>query len=355
MSEKQKQCVLTAGYDNSFSIIFGNNIHGKQLNNGDNIVIEWLSHSGKKGNIMYSEPTDFMFYDSGKDKIGNTVNLNLFFILKMNNCISGGIDADNIDIIKQMIGYNSRSLVLASRDNFKLFFKRFSFVGKVNCWFGKNSLNMFVTCLTNAISDVTTPENYFTIPKNSLYLNNDQEQQIINALSESNKLYAGISVKFIKPLIRRYAVICFIKEDDVYNRGLIQESIRNSLANYFINLQDNIDIIYKSDMVNKILNECEHIKFIDINFISELAEETYKNTYYEKYEIISIDNHYVYNSSRVFYELDNQPGLDKYGNIVLDTVLEIPLLQGGFQYYPNKDINDRNTSINIETIQYYYI
>ena len=73
--------------NNSFSIIFGNNAHGKKLLAGDNVVVEWLSHLGKKGNIMTSENSKFAFYDSGYDKLGNMVNLNTFLTVTKNNCI----------------------------------------------------------------------------------------------------------------------------------------------------------------------------------------------------------------------------------------------------------------------------
>lgn len=355
MSEDAEQCTVTVGYDNTFSIIFGDGIYGKLLNEGDNVVVEWLSHRGKNANILSSETTDFIFYDAGKDMFGNTVNLNSFINISMINCVSGGINEDSITLIKNMIGYNSRSLVLASQDNFKLFFKRFSFIGKVNCWIGDNSLVIFTACVTNAINKEMTADAYFSTNKDSLLLSKDQEDQIIQTLNNSNKLFAGSVVKFIQPLIRRYAVICFIKEDSIYNRETIKDMIRNSFVNYFINLPDNTLIIYKSDLIKNALNDCQYIKFLDIEFISELAEETYKNTYYEKYELKNINNNFNYVSTKIFYESENKPGLDSYGNISLNNIMEIPLLQGGFHYYPNKEINDRNTSINIETIQYYFI
>jgi hypothetical protein len=204
---------------------------------------------------------------------------------------------------------------------------------------------------------MTTPEKYlYELKVNNLYLTNDQENQIIQSINNSNKIFAGVTLKFVKPIIRRYAIMFFIKEDDVYNRDLIKENIRNIVANYFINLDENITIIYKSDIINTILNNCDHIKFLDINIISELGEQTYKDTYYEKFDIKITDNNINYVSSKIFYETNNTPGLDEYGNIILNSKLEIPLLQGGFPYYPDKEsTNGRNTSINIETLQYYFI
>jgi hypothetical protein len=86
------------------------------------------------------------------------------------------------------------------------------------------------------------------------------------------------------------------------------------------------------------LDNIEDIVSIDIDIISELAEECYKNNYYEKYELIYINGSYKYITKKVIYEESSVPGLDFYGNISLDSKLEIPVLQGGFNYYPEKNI-----------------
>jgi hypothetical protein len=254
-----------------------------------------------------------------------------------------------------MIGYNSRALVLATEDNFKLFFKRFSFIGKVNCWSEENSMYMIVSCLSSAISDANSIDEYKRLALSDLYINDEQKDQIINTLSNSNKTFAGVSLKFINPIIRRYAIICFIKADDAYNKDYIKESIENELIQYFISLPDNTLKIYKSDLIMKVINGCPNVKSFDFMFVSELAEQTFKQGYFEKPQLTLANNTFHETTVKVFYEKDSQPGLDEYGNIELYSKLEIPLLQGGFNYYPNKENQHDNSSIKIETIQYIFI
>lgn len=355
MSEAALECVVTVGYDNAFDIIFGNGVYGKLLSSGDSIKVEWLSHNGTLGNILTNTKTNFSWSGKGKDMFGNSIDLNKFIKLSMNNCLSGGLNSDSINIVKNMIGYNSRSLILASEDNFKLFFKRFSFIGRVNCWSEENSMYIIAACLSDAITNATSVDKYLSLKDSDLYINQEQKDQILNTIQNSNKVFAGVTLKFIDPIIRRYAAICFVKINDSYNKEYVKESIRNSLVNYFINLPDNTLEIYKSDLILQVMNECEDIISFDIALISELAEETYINGYYEKYELQLVNNTFNYVSKKVFYEKDTNPGLDDYGNIKLNSKLEIPLLQGGFKYYSEKDSNDTTTQTTIETIQYLFI
>ena len=61
------------------------------------------------------------------------------------------------------------------------------------------------------------------------------------------------------------------------------------------------------------------------------------------------------NKIEEIYESSVYPGLDGYGNISLNSKLEVPVLHGGFNYYPEKDKNDKSNSIRIPEIQVYFI
>ena len=54
--------------------------------------------------------------------------------------ICGGTDADTIANVKELVGMNSRSLVLASEDNFKMFLKRMSQI--ILCLKSKRTMEM---------------------------------------------------------------------------------------------------------------------------------------------------------------------------------------------------------------------
>lgn len=360
MSENSKEVILSVGYENVFDIMFGNGIYGLIPEAGSTVQIYYLSHSGKVGNIGLLDKAVFKFIDNGYTSSGDTVNLNEYITLDLNTVISGGTDSDTIEFVRNMIGCNSRSNVIASEQNFKLFFKRFSFIGYVNCWSEENSMTVYATAISNIIDNVNSPNEYFKLTnkinkEQGIILTNEQKQMVINTLKNSNKSFAGLSLKFQDPEIRRYAAFCYVKSKSVYSKQDIQESIIDALGNYFMQLKDDTKFIPKSDIINICSNIHDDIESFDIDFISEIAEEAYMNSYYYKNELEYIDGQYQFVKTKVYYEADTTPGIDAYGNITLDTKLEIPILGGGFKYYPNKDANDKTTSVKTNAVTVIWI
>ena len=86
-----------------------------------------------------------------------------------------------------------------------------------------------------------------------------------------------------------------------------------------------------------------------------MGESAFEKGYYDKQILKFINRGYVIVPERIFYENNIVPGLDEYGNISLDTKLEVPVLRGGFKYYPNKENNDKTESIVIDAIQVFFI
>lgn len=355
MTENGKEYLVSVGFDNAIDITFGNNLYGKRLNSGDTVLIEYLRHSGDLGNILPNEISDFIFAEYSYDTLGNSVNSNDYMKLSVSTCISGGTNSDSIEFIRSMVGSNSRSLVLASEDNFKLFFKRFSFIGYVNCWSETNSMVVIATCLRNFMGELSSIDDYYNIPVENMLLTTEQKEMIINTLNNSNRAFAGITFRFQDPIIRRYAFICYVKIDSVYNQDTAKSEIRKCMANYFMNLPSDCTFIAKSDLIKYILDNSTTLKSIDIDIISEAAEQAYYNGYYDKYEMKFVNGTYEYKQNRVIYEHENQTGIDNYGNIQLDSKMEIPVLHGGFKYYVDKQSNNKTDYIVIDDIQVYFI
>ena len=355
MTEDGHEYMLTTGYENSFDIIFGNGINGKKLMEGDTVTVDYLTHNGSLGNISSIDGYEFMFDTYGVDSLGNSVDINDYMILSMKNCVSGGNNSDTIDFIRKMIGTNSRSSVLVSEDNFKLFFKRFSFIGYVNCWVESNNMYINVTCLSNIKENIKDIEDYYNMNVSDMTLKKYQKEMIINTLDNSNKTFAGLTLKFVDPVIRKYAFICYVKIDNTYNKDTAIQSIRKLLGDYFLNLDNDTTFIAKSDLISLIVNNVECIQAIDFDIISEYGEDAYYNNFYVKYELNYLNNSYKYEEVTEVYESTIYPGLDGYGNISLNSKIEIPILHGGFKYYPNKNTNSKTDVITIEDIQVYFI
>lgn len=355
MTENGTEYMCEIGYENSFDIIFGNGVYGKRLIEGQNIRIEYLKHAGITGNILPDEITQFSFSGMGNDVYGNNVDLNQYLILELNKCISGGTNSDSIEFIRNMVGKNSKSLVLASKDNFELFFKRFSFIGTVNCWSETNSMYIIASCTKNLSKELKNPEKYFELSDKKILLDEAQKEMIQSTLDNSQKSFAGITLKFEDPIIRKFAIMCYVKLDNVYERDIVKNDIKRYIALYFMNKLTNTQFIAKSDLVKYLLDNIKIIKSLDITFYSDLAESCYYNTYYYDYVFKEINGTFDYVKRKVMYESDVQPGLDKFGNISLNTKLEMPIISS-IKYYPNKkQLDNKNDFIKLNPVEIYFI
>lgn len=356
MYHDSKTYVLKPGYENIIDVMFGNGVYGRIPEAGASVRIVYLSHSGTLGNIGINEKTKLAFLNDGYDSFGNAVNLNDYITLSIPNVISGGTNSDSIDFVREMIGFNSRSNVLASEDNFNLFFKRFSFVGYTKCWSDTNSMIINATCLSNVLETIKEYDEYYKLTPNDMLLSDNHKAMIMNTLENSRKTWAGLTLKFQDPIIRRFSIICYVKSKNVYSRNVVKQDIKNAFAEYFMRLSNDVSFIPKSDLVTIALECNDEIESFDIDIISEMAEQAYRDGYYYKYEVKFVNGTYKYVPVKVYYEPGTNPGLDVYGNISLDSKLEIPMLNGGFMYYVNKDENDKsNVLSNIDAVQFVFI
>lgn len=356
MTENGYEYVFSTSFDNGFSIMFGNGIHGKRLNEGDVITIDYLCHNGTSGNIIPNSVTDFVFSDYGYDSFGNAINLNDYIKLSMANCISGGTNSDSIEFVRNMIGKNSRSLVLASEENFELFFKRFSFIGNANCWSEQNSMYIIAACTRNILSQLSSINDYYNFNEENILLNSNEKEMIMNTLENSKRTFAGVTLKFEDPIIRKFAIICYVKINDNFEKETVKENIKLYIARYFLVRAVGAQFISKSDIIKFLLNNIPQIKSIDLTILSGMYEESYENKYYYEYDFKEYNGKYSFVKRKVIYEKDSYPGLDNMGNISLKSKIEMPVLFNHFKYYIDKSTSSisPNNAVYIDAVQVYF-
>ena len=68
-----------------------------------------------------------------------------------------------------------------------------------------------------------------------------------------------------------------------------------------------------------------------------------------------INGIYEYRSIRTIYESQRYPGIDSYGNISLDSKLEVAMLHGGFKYYTDKESGNKNDFVLVDDVQIFFI
>ena len=348
MTENGKEYVISIGFENEIDICFGNGIYGQVLNSGDNIRVEYIVHNGSSGNINNTN-TKFKFITRGTDFEGNSIDLNNYINLSLESFISGGTNGDTIQDVKKMIGYNSRSNVLASIDNYILFLKHFSFLGNFNVWVENNSNTLVINGVTNVLNNITDINEYKNINDKELYLTDEQKSNIMTVLENSSN-----TISFLDPIIYKYAVMYYIKLEDIFYKDIVKNNVEIYTLEYFSKYNFNVTFISKSDILKYILDNVKHIKSINIEIISEANETAYgegDHSYY-KYKTYVYNNKINYKKTKYFYETNLHLGLDDIGNISLDSNIYIPLLQGNFKYYPNKSSLD---SIMVDAVNVIFI
>jgi len=323
-------------------LCFGNDIFGKSLSAGDEVNVTYLRHSGEYGNINNDESINFTFINPLKNIAGEEVDGNSTFkmSLAINDNITSGTFSESLSQVKNMIGYNSRAMVLASPENYKAFINRFSFCGYNRTWSEVGSLVVNSLIMRNYKSQLEDGQDYFKLKESDFFLTNQQKESIIDCITNSGRQLAGATYRIFDPEIKKYAMYLYLKmKSTTYDTEYISNKIRTLVGEFFSNLNQD-DYVPKSDIIQLIKSNIEEIDGVNCYFVSEANETAMINRGYVK-------KNRIYNPSTGTYDIieenvalyegeDPGLGLDSHGNIYIESTDEYPVLMGGW-YYMSSD------------------
>lgn len=338
MDPAAKQYVVKTSLNKGIDILFGNDQYGKSIGFNDKVSVTYLVHDGELGNIETEEPIYFSFQDEIKDASGGTINGNELFVIKLadENSVSGGTYSETAAQVREMIGYNSRALVLADPKNYKVFLNRFSFVGYNRTWSDEGSLVVNSIILKNYKQILERGSDYFNLKMSDLFLSESQKSSIKNCIANSGQQLAGVTYNIIEPEICKYAVYVYLKMKDVqYDRTSIEQAIRDKVGEFFSNVQNDM-FIPKSDIISIIKTASDAIDGVDLYILGEKNEKAIIDKQY-------INKIHTFNISKGLYDVNEElvyvgegenPGIgfDEYGNIYLDNNDQFPVLMGGWNF-----------------------
>ncbi len=332
------QYAFKVNYISGLDIIFGNNVHGRALNEGDVIKITYLVHDGEQGNLDISKETHFVFNNSLADISGTAVNGNSIFNVTFatNDAVTSGSNSETTDQVRNMIGLNSRSLVMSSPDNYKNFLSKFSFCGYNRTWSEPGSLIINSLIIRNYKLLLDAGKDYFSMTEDDYKLNDIQKESLINAVNKNGIQMAGVTYNIVDPDICKYAMYIYIKlKKTSADQEYITQQIRNIISNFFANAQSDI-YIPKSDIINLIKNEISVVDGVNVYFLSEKNETALQTKEYTKVTQTynPSTNTFVKKTEHIYlYDGENPNiGLDDHGNIYLESDEQFPVLMGGWDY-----------------------
>jgi hypothetical protein len=348
MNPESNQYLVKTSLKKGIDLVFGNGQFGKSLVDGDVIKIEYLLHSGSEGNITANDNCEFSFKDTLTDISGEEIDGNEVFNLVVYDAagVSTGTDSDDIETIRNMIGMNSRSLVLAASKNYKQFLNRFSFVGYNKTWADSGSLVINSLILKNYQANLDNGSDYFNLKENDFILSDTQKQSIYDSIEQTNQSIAGSVFNIFDPELVKYSMYLYVKlKDTNCDTSIIETNIRNLIGNFFANISNDI-YIPKSDISHLLKSNIDEIDGVNVYFISKLNEDALINKYYtNKIYTYNFDKSTYNIKEEIVYLYDGENpnlGLDSHGNIQLDSVDQVPVLIGGWSF-----LNDNNSTVTV--------
>lgn len=338
MEPMAEQYALKVGYAGGVDIIFGNGPHGKPLNNEDLIRVEYLLHTGESGNIQWTTDNAFSFNNPLYDVTGEEVDGNVIFDLRpeSSEAVTAGSNGEDTASIRQMIGLNSRSLVLADVQNYKELINKFSFCGYNRTWSEKGSMVIKSLIMRNYKMNLSKGLDYFNLNEDDFKLTEFQKISIMNHIKNNGNQMAGITYAIVDPSIYKYAIYMYVKLKSANtNQDYISSRIKEIVGRFFASIHSDI-FIPKSDIIHAIKSNIQEIDSVNIYLLSEKNETAIQQGWYEKIEekYDPSTNSFVKSTIKVTVPPNTNPnlGFDNHGNIYLDNNEQFPVLMGGWDF-----------------------
>ena len=336
-------------------IMFGNEHHGRPIYENDNIEVQYLLHDGEAGNLTYDPNTYFVFSRPLQNTNGEEVSGNEIFDIKFatKDAVASGSNSEPIEQVRQMIGFNSRSLVLADSNNYKSFINKFSFCGYNRTWSEPGSMIVKSLVMRNYALAMKDGKDYFNLQDKDFILSDIQKASIKNAIISSNMQLAGTIYDIIDMDLCKYAMYVYVKlKDSLTDKHVVTEKIKNAVGDFFGDVYSD-SYIPKSDIIMTIKDNVAEVDGVNIYLLSQKNEEALFNGKYIKkdYKYDPLTGTYKDTSRTIYLAPDENPnlGLDAHGNILIEADHEFPVLMGGWTW-----INDKGDEITANPITIIY-
>lgn len=338
MAPNAKQYMVRYNPVAGIDIVFGNGINGRIVNPDSNIEVNYLLHDGESGNLDVNENVYFLFATKVVDISGQAIDGNTCFEIKLatNDSVAAGANSESISQIRQMIGFNSRSLVLSDSNAYKAFLNKFSFVGYNRTWSEPGQLQVNSLIMRNYKQYCEQGSDYFKLREDQFNLSRIQKDSIQNAIISSGAQLAGTQYNILDIDLCKYALYVYIKlkENDT-DHEVIRTKIRSLVGEFFGDIQSD-SYVPKSDIINLIKENVPEVDGVTCYFLSERNETALRQLQYDddQYIFDPVTGTYRKNTVTVKLIPGENPmlGLDAHGNILIDANNQFPVLMGGWSF-----------------------
>lgn len=355
MTPNEKAFYIEYNPTGGLDLIFGNTKHGKPIDVNDQIEVNYLLHDGESGNLSINGNTYFVFTKPLKNVNGDEIEGNNIFDINFatEDSVATGSNAESIQQARAMIGFNSRSLVLADSKNYENFLNKFSFVGYNRTWSEPGSMVVNSLVMRNYKSAMSQGSSYFNLKDSDFILSDIQKESIMNTLKNSGSQLAGTTYNIIDMELAKYALFIYVRlKDSSYDHTTVTNNIKIVVGNFFGNINSD-QYIPKSDIIQQIKDNISVIDGVTCYFLSEANENAINTGQYTEKEYIWNPSKGTYdkkeNIIQVYAGENPNLGLDAHGNILVKSDEQFPVLMGGWRW-----LNDEGQEVNTDAITIIY-
>tara|TARA_Y100000385_G_scaffold114057_1_gene118331 strand:- start:2985 stop:4745 length:1761 start_codon:yes stop_codon:yes gene_type:complete len=338
MNKGDKKCIVKTGIGGGIDVIFGNEDWGTIPIEGATIKVQYLRSNGFTGTIdSRASNLQWKFVDSGEGSLGEEIDFNEVFLIRIEKPIILGSDGEDIEVTKLIAGANNRALVLARPENYVHFLSRYNQFSYIDAYttFDDENLDddniVYLFMVPNVEKKLSTTNDYFTVSEELFKLDKAEKTAIYSVINKSGRQLVTSEVRIQDPIITKYICNVYVRVFENYDRGTIISNIKTKLSTYFTSVRRR-DKIPKSDIVS-IVENIKGIDTVNVEFVSEKNENAIKNGFYVK-TIENIDpltKVKTVGTQRIDLTSGDDPGLgiDNFGDIIIG-LNEVPIIRGGW-------------------------
>ena len=343
MPLNKKGYIVKGGIQEGIDIYFGNSNFGMVPQKGSLIRIEYLQNVGTGGNISSTKekPLSYQFNEPGTDLFGKEVDLGNYLNILPSMDPMFGTNPESLNLIRLVAPKTSRSFVLANSQNYEIFLDKLGIFSQIQAFstFEDEYLDddniVYLYLVPNINLNISTNEDYFSVPLSDFLLSSMQKQMVTNLIQESGSMIATTVIKIVEPIISRYVANLIFSIFEGYDIETVKKEIRKKVSEYMLKTTRR-DTIPKSDLI-AIIEGIEGVDSVNFYFICQNNEEN-------QIRLNSMQNVTEDQRSQVL-------GLNDFGDIVIGRN-ELIVLRGGWTdkngiYYTESIVEGKPGPLNI--------
>lgn len=371
-------CYTKTGMNGGLDVYFGTNDYGFVPLNGTKIEVKYLITDGELGDITNKTQNDFKFIDAVKTNAGDDVTVDDLFDIAIEKDITFSSNGESITYTKNILPYVSRNFVLASPSQFIYHLKRLNMFSKVNAYnmlndYDTYNKNQIINGLKEDVRNYITNEvkmvdminkisyleslnisndnkiflflvpdiskyfsksvDYFNIPIDAFYLDDDEKQKVYDFLKKMGILIITSDVEIVQPVITRYIMNIYVRRYDDTIESNVRQEIINTISNHFITNQ-RFDRIVKSDIISKLKN-LTSIDSVGLSFVSKENEAYHADGLASTEAQTVLGKKTVVKGNQIYTAKNYDPavtiGIDRIMQDIVIGANELPIIRGGWK------------------------